>query len=127
MKQMKDWRTWGGVPVQVGARIRLLREQRGWSAATLAAKASVDPATLSRIERGLADPRQTTLEGIAKALGVPLSSLLADDIVGDEAAGADVMRYLTPQNRREVLDFAWYKLMKQQYERPEAAASAGAF
>lgn len=47
-----------------------LRIAKGWSMNQLAVESSVDVATVSRIESGLIDPRQSTLEKLSKALGV---------------------------------------------------------
>jgi transcriptional regulator with XRE-family HTH domain len=53
----------------LGPRIRSLRESRGWSLVDLAARTGLDPANLSRLERGEGDPRLSTLERVAAALG----------------------------------------------------------
>jgi transcriptional regulator with XRE-family HTH domain len=46
-----------------------LREERGWTRRELAAAAGVDPATITRLERGDRDPRAITVALIAIALG----------------------------------------------------------
>jgi transcriptional regulator with XRE-family HTH domain len=53
----------------LGPRIRSLRESLGWSLTDLAARTGFDPANLSRMERGEGNPRLSTLERLAGALG----------------------------------------------------------
>ena len=55
--------------------IRRLRVLRGMSSEALAAKAGVDRAYVSRIERGIANPTIDVLERIAGALGVEIAEL----------------------------------------------------
>jgi transcriptional regulator with XRE-family HTH domain len=55
--------------------IRRLREDRGITQEDLAHEAGVTTGTLSRIERGLANPAWTTVARIARALGVSLEEL----------------------------------------------------
>ena len=63
-------------PEAMGAVIRRLRLNRGWSQETLAfevrAKSSVSPTAgaIGQIERGVTRPRPETIKGIARALGV---------------------------------------------------------
>lgn len=59
-----------------GDRIRELRRALGLSAEALAEKSGVGVATIRRIELGDADPKFSTLERIAQALGVPVAELL---------------------------------------------------
>lgn len=58
------------------ARLRTLRESRGWPVAELAARAGVDRATVWRLERGSHRPQVRVLELLAGALGVPAGDLL---------------------------------------------------
>jgi len=56
-------------------RLKQLRRQRGLTQAALAYKLKFSLSYVARIEQGLHDPPLSTLEKIAKALGVPLSKL----------------------------------------------------
>ena len=56
----------------LAARLAELREQRGMSQEDVARKAKLQRVSVSRIERGVHEPSLTTLERIAKALGVRL-------------------------------------------------------
>lgn len=80
---------------QVGPRLRLARQARGWTLDDLAAKAGMSPSTLSRLESG---KRQASLE-----LLVPLTRLLGiglDDLVSPRAPDPRVRR---PQIHRDGL------------------------
>lgn len=57
--------------------IRHLREERGITQEDLAHKAGITTGTLSKIERGLANPSWTTVERIAGALGTNVARLAA--------------------------------------------------
>src|SRR4051794_40854809 len=56
----------------VGQQIRRLRERRGLSGAELAARASITPQSLSRIERGRHDVVYTTLQRLLAAMNYTL-------------------------------------------------------
>ncbi|ONH25652.1 helix-turn-helix domain-containing protein [Pseudofrankia asymbiotica] len=62
----------------VGARLRATRQARGLSLGALAARAQVGKGSLSEIENGGRNPTLSTLYALAGALGVPLSTLLAE-------------------------------------------------
>jgi len=57
-------------------RLRLLRQERGWSLEQLAVRAGSSRATLSRIEAGEVSPTTQTLAGLCRAFGVRMSALL---------------------------------------------------
>lgn len=59
----------------LGKAIRQLRDKQGESQATLANAAGITPNMLSLIERGEANPSWATVTRIARALGVPTSTL----------------------------------------------------
>ncbi len=66
-----------GVAERFGAVIRDLRESRGWSQERLAADAAINRSYIGEIERARAIPTLATAEKIARALGLPLSTLIA--------------------------------------------------
>ncbi|WP_261559272.1 helix-turn-helix domain-containing protein [Frankia tisae] len=68
----------------IGARLRATRQARGLSLGTLASRARVGKGSLSELENGARNPTLSTLYALAGALGVPLSTLLA------ERGGAEV-------------------------------------
>ncbi|MFA6927089.1 MAG: helix-turn-helix transcriptional regulator [Bacteroidales bacterium] len=55
--------------------LRYWRRKRAWTQSYLAAKSGVTISTISRIEKGLQEPRPPTMEAIAKALGVDPSAI----------------------------------------------------
>lgn len=61
-----------------GQAIRRRRVEAGLSQENLAAAAKVHPTYVSLIERGLRDPKLTSIRKLAKALGTDASSLIED-------------------------------------------------
>jgi transcriptional regulator with XRE-family HTH domain len=59
-----------------GMRLKELRNKKGWSQATLAAKLGVTREYLARLEGGQHDPPLSTVERLAKILGVRISKLV---------------------------------------------------
>jgi transcriptional regulator with XRE-family HTH domain len=57
-------------------RIKSLRERRGMTQAQLAEKAGVSRTYLARLETARQDPTLSTLEKLAKALGVKVGRLV---------------------------------------------------
>ena len=63
----------------LGARVRVLREERGLSLRELARRAEVQVSDISRLERGLTgQPRLSLGMALARALGLTLSQLLGE-------------------------------------------------
>ena len=58
--------------------LKRLREERAITQEQLASDAGITSSALSRIERGLNNPRWTTLKRIAKALEISLVDLARD-------------------------------------------------
>ena len=63
--------------MNIGENIKRIRTAKQLSQKEVTINASLDSAQYSRIENGKTDPSVTTLERIAKALGVSLSELFA--------------------------------------------------
>lgn len=61
--------------IRLGRAIRLVREALGCDAKGLAEKAGISPAMLSLIEQGKRLPSKEVEERIAKALGLPATTL----------------------------------------------------
>lgn len=66
---------------RLGAEIARLRRALGLSQASLAARASVQQADISRIERGLGNPTRDTLVRLADALDARLTFAPRSDVV----------------------------------------------
>jgi transcriptional regulator with XRE-family HTH domain len=65
--------------VDVGQRLRILREERGVSMRSLARRSSLSANALSMIERGLTSPSVTTLTKLANALEVPIMAFFRQE------------------------------------------------
>ncbi len=65
------------VGTRFGATVRRLREERGWSQEHLAELAALNRSYMGEIERAAAMPSLATAEKLARALELPLSSLIA--------------------------------------------------
>lgn len=63
------------VGAALGARVRSLRRERGWTLKELGHEAGLSHPFLSQLERGLARPSVGSAERIARALGVPVGLL----------------------------------------------------
>jgi len=57
-------------------RLKELRNKKGWSQATLAAKLGVTREYLARLEGGHHDPPLSTVERLARILGVRITKLV---------------------------------------------------
>lgn len=56
--------------------LRSLRLARGMSQQSLSARAGMSQPQIARLERGIGDPRYSTLERLARALGVPVHDVV---------------------------------------------------
>jgi transcriptional regulator with XRE-family HTH domain len=63
----------------LGARIRTLRESKGWSQEELADRAGIDRSYMSGVERGVRNISVLKVVAIAHALGVIPMTLFAKD------------------------------------------------
>jgi transcriptional regulator with XRE-family HTH domain len=68
------------VSVNIGERLRELREARNISMRTLAAHSGLSANALSMIERGKASPSVSTLYKLSDALGVSITSFFASEV-----------------------------------------------
>lgn len=66
----------------LGAKVRRLRKERGYTQEYLTELADLSQAYLSRVECGVANPQLDKLEKIATALGITLSELFKIDTSG---------------------------------------------
>jgi transcriptional regulator with XRE-family HTH domain len=62
---------------RIGARIRLERENRGWSLTELAERSGVSRAMVHKIERGESSPTATLLARLSGAFSLTMSTLMA--------------------------------------------------
>lgn len=61
--------------MKIGQVIRRIRKENGATLEEVALTAGTDPGNLSKVERNLQQPTPDMLEQVAKALGLPVSSL----------------------------------------------------
>lgn len=66
-----------GLNQRIGARVRIEREERGWSLTDLAAHSGVSRAMVHKLERGESSPTATLLARLAGAFGLSMSQLIA--------------------------------------------------
>lgn len=66
--------------IDVGDRLRVLREQKGLSQQALAAASNLSPNALSQIERGGVSPSVSTLNQLANALGMPITAFFGESL-----------------------------------------------
>ncbi len=70
--------------VDVGQRLRVLREERGISMRALARRSGLSANALSMIERGLTSPSVSTLNKLAAALEVPITAFFRQEPVREQ-------------------------------------------
>jgi len=68
----------GDIGLRVAARVRGIREERGWSVAELARRCKMAAPNVHRLESGKHAPTTRTLVRVAEALEVPLDRLLRE-------------------------------------------------
>lgn len=66
-------------PTSLGARLRLLREARGWSQSELARRAQLNRNVINTAERDRSRPARDNLARIAQALGVSVAVLTGEE------------------------------------------------
>lgn len=69
--------------MEIGERIKKVREARGLSQKEVATMIKMDQSQYSKLEKDKTDPSVSTLAKVAKALGTQLSDLFADDLLKD--------------------------------------------
>ena len=65
------------VRLQIAHKILKHRKEKSWSVEDLAQKAGLSKSSLNYIERGITDPKLSSLFNIAKALNLSLTDLIA--------------------------------------------------
>ncbi|MDC3988686.1 helix-turn-helix domain-containing protein [Polyangium jinanense] len=87
----------------MGARIRLLRLERGLSTKTLAQRSGLWPSHLEGIELGRVSPNVGTVRAIAGGLKVQVFDLLNCDAASEHGALVEDMRHWSPATVRKML------------------------
>ncbi len=68
------------VDLEIGTRLRQLRDARGMPAREVAARAGITASHLSRVENGRMSPTVSTLTRITQAIGEPVWKVFGQDI-----------------------------------------------
>lgn len=89
------WET-SSVVFEIGDVIRKLRRERHWSLDKMAEVSGVNRMSLSEIERGVVDPRRSTIEKVAGAFGLQIDGLYA------LAKASDPVRHAGTQQSNEL-------------------------
>ena len=63
------------IRLQIASKIRKLRKEKSWTVEELAEKAGLSKSSLNYIERGISDPKLSSLFNISKALGLSIPDL----------------------------------------------------
>ena len=61
--------------LKIASKIRKLRKEKSWTVEELAEKAGLSKSSMNYIERGISDPKLSSLFNISKALGLSLPDL----------------------------------------------------
>ncbi len=89
--------------MNIGERIRMLRDKSGYTQNALAERAGVSQTHLRRVELGQADITVGHLELVCDALGISLRDFFN---VSEKADGlSEVLSALTPKQKKLLLDF----------------------
>jgi transcriptional regulator with XRE-family HTH domain len=75
--------------MDIGNKIRTAREAKGLTQKQVAIEIGMDQSQYSNIEKGKTDPYTSTVEKIAKALGMTLSELFSSDDIFREVNSQD--------------------------------------
>ncbi len=85
--------------LELGARIRSLRERQGRPIRAVAEQAGVSESFLSQVERGVANPSVASLRSLAEALGATVASFFEDsrEPIGHVVRAADRPTLIHPK------------------------------
>jgi transcriptional regulator with XRE-family HTH domain len=88
----------------IGARIRTLRQRRGWTLEKLAVELDLTNGYVSMLERGRRRPSVKTLQRLAEVFDVPVASLVGDEPTLTSAAHPSLGRISTVLENPELDD-----------------------
>lgn len=127
-------RNQAGLDLRIGQRVKALRDERGWTLDTLAARSGVSRATLSRLENAEVSATASVLGRLCTAFGITLSRLMlqveenirpklahADQPVWRDETAGFVRRSVSPPAQGlsgEVLECTIAKGSRIDYEQP---------
>ncbi len=103
--------------VQVGAKVKELREERGWELSELAEATGLSVSVVSQIENYMISPPLGTLIKVAKAFEVPVGTFFG-------SPGGDAFQIVRREERRPVSRFASKEGVNYGYGYESLAADA---
>jgi len=113
--------------VNLGDRVRVLRQQRGWSQSRLSQESGIPQPTIWRLERGLIkEPKLGQLKLLAKAFGITIDELSKEgkqmsfeDLKGDTVAEVLLRGYeaLPHEGRQQLSGFAQWLVEQHRKKR----------
>jgi transcriptional regulator with XRE-family HTH domain len=90
------------VELELGRRIRILREEKGLPLRAVAEGAAVSESFLSQVERGVASPSVASLRRIAEALGESVAAFFEGPVVrGRVVRASERLRMVHPRRQWE--------------------------
>ncbi len=87
---------------EIGKKIKLLREERGWSKGTFATRAGITPSYVPVLEKGEKCPTVETLDSICFAFGITLADFFTEK---KEDSLTDKVSSLTENQKRLLNEF----------------------
>jgi transcriptional regulator with XRE-family HTH domain len=87
------------IEAAIGAQVRALRKRQDMTVSELASQAGLSAGMLSKVENGAISPSLATLQSLAGALNVPLTSFFADFEQQDDATHVRAGEGLTIERR----------------------------
>ena len=88
--------------IEVGNRIKQLRQSRGWAKGTLATRAGITPSYIPMLEKGEKSPTIETLSAICFAFGITLVEFFDDQ---SKTNSSDKVSTLTDRQKDLLNDF----------------------
>jgi transcriptional regulator with XRE-family HTH domain len=90
----------------VNKRVKEWREKKGKSQLWLAEQTGLEQSTISRIENGSSNPSVDAIQKIAKALNIPVSFLVEEDIesIGETVAFEQLFGHLDEETQKFLKD-----------------------
>ncbi len=113
-------------PDSVGTRLRQLRKERGLTQTELARQIGIQQSDLSRMEKGEYRVSLDNLFGILGALDVAVADFFGggptqrpaqQPLSSTDMQLLQLLRQLSPEGRREVHEYAEFKLRREQADR----------
>jgi transcriptional regulator with XRE-family HTH domain len=110
----------------VGARLLAMRNERGLSLRALAELCDLSPNTISLVERGVTSPSVSTLQRLAMALGVPITSFFSEPVERIEVLVTRADQRIRSGSASVVLESIGYGLEQQACDPFMVTLKAGA-